>query len=36
MVLGKKVAIFNWEWGPEIRPLEKGRNSPVFHMKCPL
>ena len=31
MVLGKKVAIFDWEWGPigaEIRPLEMGRKSP--------
>ena len=27
MVLGKKVAIFDWEWA-EILPLEKGRKSP--------
>ena len=27
MVLGKKVAIFDWEWA-EIWPLEKGRKSP--------
>ena len=27
MVLGKKVAIFDWEWA-EIRPLEKGRKCP--------
>ena len=26
-VLGKKVAIFNWEW-VEIWPLEKGSKSP--------
>ena len=26
MVLGIKVAIFDWEWG-EIQPLEKGRKS---------
>ena len=28
MVLGKKVAIFDWEWG-QIRPLEMGRKGPV-------
>ena len=27
MVLGKKVAIFDWEWA-EIRPLEMGRKDP--------
>ena len=27
VVLGKKVAIFGWEWG-QIRPLEMGRKSP--------
>ena len=31
MVLGKKVANFDWEWGPnQMRPLEKGRKSPVL------
>ena len=33
MVLGKKVDIFDWEWGQigaEIRPLEKGRKSAVY------
>ena len=29
MVLGKKVAIFDWEWG-RIGPLEMGRKSPAF------
>ena len=30
MVFGKKVAIFDWEWGrrAENRPLEKGRKCP--------
>ena len=27
MVLGKKVAIFDWEWGPI---LEKGRKCPAY------
>ena len=27
MVLGKEVAIFNWEWGP-FWSLEMGRKSP--------
>ena len=31
MVLGKKMAIFDWN-GAEIRPLEMGRNGPV----CPM
>ena len=30
MVFRKKVAIFDWEWGAEIQPLEKGRKSPVM------
>ena len=36
MVLGKKVAIFDWN-GAEIRPLEKGRKSPaiLFFIKHP-
>ena len=29
MVMGKKVAIFDWEWA-EIRPLEMGRKSSDF------
>ena len=28
MVLGKKMAIFDWEWGRDSGPLEKGRKSP--------
>ena len=31
MVLGKKVAIFDWEWGP-IQPLEMGRKSPADNL----
>ena len=27
MVLGKKVAIYDWEWG-QIRALEMGRKGP--------
>ena len=38
MVLGKKVAIFDWEWGQNLA-LEKGRKSPVGteanHMAIP-
>ena len=29
MVLGKKVAIFDWEGGAEIWPLEKGKKYPA-------
>ena len=29
MILGKKVAIFDWNEA-KIRPLEKGRNGPEF------
>ena len=32
MVLGKKVAIFDWEWGQ----IEMGRKSPGIEVKdCP-
>ena len=31
MVLGKKMAIFDREWG-QIRHLEKGRKSPALYM----
>ena len=29
MVLGKRVVIFDWEWGPNSAP-EMGRKSPVI------
>ena len=30
MVLGKKVTIFDWEWG-RIQPLEMGRKGPGLY-----
>ena len=39
MVLGKKVAIFDLEWGQKSgknRPLEKGRKSPVINRRFSL
>ena len=32
MVLGKKVAIFDWEWGPNLAPSE-GQKIPCSAAK---
>ena len=31
MILGKKVAIFDWEWGLNLAPRE-GRKMPCFRI----
>ena len=35
MVLGKKVTIFEWEWGRNSAPRD-GQKKPCFHKSRPL